>query len=94
VVTYFYPEDLDSAARAPVLLDMLLTHSSEVILSNMRKASRLTLRIVKSLYPQADLDAIGEGFTVTCTKEEPNKLVEDSIMMATQVIEMLRVDMS
>jgi hypothetical protein len=60
----------------------------------MRKASSFTLRIVMSFYPQADLDAIGEGFTVTCTKEEPNKLVEDSIMMATQVIEMLRVDMS
>jgi hypothetical protein len=60
----------------------------------MRKASSLTLRIVKSLYPQADLDAIGEGFTVTCTKEKANKLVEDSIMMATQVIEMLLVDMS
>jgi hypothetical protein len=40
------------------------------------------------------LDALGEGFAVTCTEEEANKLVEDSIVMATQVIEMLPVDIS
>jgi hypothetical protein len=60
----------------------------------MRKASSLTLGTLKSLYPQADLDALGEGFAVTCTEEEANKLVEDSIVMATQVIEILPIDMS
>jgi adenine/guanine phosphoribosyltransferase-like PRPP-binding protein len=59
----------------------------------MRKASKLTLRILKSLYPRADLDTVGEGFMVTCTEEEPNKLVEDSTVTMTRVIEMLPVDM-
>jgi hypothetical protein len=45
----------------------------------MRKASSLTLWILKSLYPQADLDAVDEGFVTTCTKEEDDKLVEDFI---------------
>jgi hypothetical protein len=93
-MAYFYPEDLDSAARASVLLDMLSTRSSKVILSNMRKAPSLTLWILKSLYPRVDLDTTNEGFVVTCTEEEANKLVEDSVVMETQVIEMLPVDMS
>jgi hypothetical protein len=53
----------------------------------MRKASRLTLRILKSLYPRADLGAAGEGFAATCFNDEANKLVEDSTMMVTRVIE-------
>jgi hypothetical protein len=77
-----------------VLLDMLPTHSREVILSNMRKASSLTLGILKSLYPRADLDAAGEGFAATCSEDEANKLVEDSTVTATRVIEMLLIDMS
>jgi hypothetical protein len=72
---------------------MLLTRSREVILSNIRKTSILTLRILKSLYPQANLDVAGEGFVVTCSEDKGNKLVEDSTVMATQVIEMLLVDM-
>jgi hypothetical protein len=60
----------------------------------MREASSLTLRILKSLYPWVDLDAAGEGFTVTCTKEEADKLVEDSAETVTRVIEILPVDMS
>jgi hypothetical protein len=72
---------------------MLLTRSREVILSNIRKTSILTLRILKSLYPQANLDVAGEGFAVTCSEDKGNKLVEDSTVMATQVIEMLLVDM-
>jgi hypothetical protein len=31
--------------------------------------------------PQADLDAVGEGFAVTCSNEEALKLVEDSAVM-------------
>jgi hypothetical protein len=87
----------DSAARAPVLLDMLPTRSREIILSNMRKASSLTLWVVKSLYPpppRDDLDMDGEGFVVTCTKEEVSKLAEDFTVTATRLIEMLSVNMS
>jgi hypothetical protein len=39
------------------------------------------------------LDVAGEGFAVTCSEDKGNKLVEDSTVMATQVIEMLLVDM-
>jgi hypothetical protein len=96
VVAYFYPWDLDSdsAARAPMLLDMMPTQSREIIISNMRKASNLTLGIFKSLYPQADLDAAGEAFAATCIKEEAEKLVEDSVDTAARVIKMIPVDMS
>jgi hypothetical protein len=54
----------------------------------------LTLGILKSLYPQADLDTVGEGFTMICTNEEVLKLVEDSTVTADRVIEFLLVDMS
>jgi hypothetical protein len=60
----------------------------------MRKTSSLTHRVMKSLYPRDDLDAVGEGFMVTCTEEEANKLVEDSTMKVTQDIKMLPIDMS
>jgi hypothetical protein len=36
----------------------------------MKKSASLTLGILKSLNPQADLDAAGEGFAVTCSNEE------------------------
>jgi hypothetical protein len=45
----------------------------------------LTLRILKSLYPRANLDATDEGFAVTCTDEEALKLVEDSAMMVDRI---------
>jgi hypothetical protein len=54
----------------------------------------LTLGILKSLYPRADLDAVDEGFTATCTDKEALKLVEDFAVTAGQVIDMLGVDMS
>jgi hypothetical protein len=54
----------------------------------------LTLRILKSLYPCADLDVAGEGFAVTYSDKEALKLVEDSSVMVGQVEEMLGVDMS
>jgi hypothetical protein len=44
--------------------------------------------------PWAALDAVGEGFVMTCIEEEARKMVEDSIVTATQVIEMLPVHMS
>jgi hypothetical protein len=75
VVVYFYPQDSDTASRTPELMDMLLTKSREVIASNLRKASSLTLGILKSLYPKVDLDAAGEGFMATCSKGEATNLV-------------------
>jgi hypothetical protein len=60
----------------------------------MRQSMSLTLCILKSLYPWADLDAAGEGFAVTCSDEEALKLVEDSAKIAEQVVDMLGVDMS
>jgi hypothetical protein len=54
----------------------------------------LTLGILKSLYPQADLDAVSEGFVATCSEEEALKLVKDSAKTVSQVVDMLGVDMS
>jgi hypothetical protein len=93
MVVFFYPKDSTLAARAPQLLDGLPTWARRVILANMRQSTSLTLKILKSLYPRANLGAAGEGFTVTCTEEEANKLVEDSIMTTSQIMEMLLVDM-
>jgi hypothetical protein len=50
--------------------------------------------ILKSLYPRADLDAAGEDFVATCSNEEALKLVEDSAMIASQIVDMLGVDIS
>jgi hypothetical protein len=63
------------------MLDGLPMRSQEIILTNMRQLTSVTLGILKSLYPQADLDAVGEGFAVTCSNEEALKLVEDSAVM-------------
>jgi hypothetical protein len=60
----------------------------------MRQSASLTLGILKSLYPQADMDAAGKGFTATCSDEEAMKLVEDSAVTARQVIDILGVDMT
>jgi hypothetical protein len=60
----------------------------------MQQSASLTLDILKSLYPHANLDAAGEGFTVTCTDKEALKLVEDSAVITRQVVDMLGVDMS
>jgi hypothetical protein len=35
-----------------------------------------------ALYPRPDLDAMGEGFTVTCSDEEALKFVVDSAVIA------------
>jgi hypothetical protein len=63
------------------MLDSLPTRSQEIILTNMRQSASLTLGILKSLYPRADLDMAGEGFVVTCSDEEALTLVEDSGVM-------------
>jgi hypothetical protein len=63
------------------MLDSQPTRSQEIILTNMRQLASLTLRILKSLYPWANLDVAGEGFTVTCSDKEALKLSEDSAVM-------------
>jgi hypothetical protein len=58
----------------------------------MKQSTSLTHRILKLLYPQADLDVAGEGFATTCTEEEANKLIEDSAVTTDQVMELLPVN--
>jgi hypothetical protein len=58
----------------------------------MKQSTSLTHRILKLLYPQADLDVAGEGFAATCTEEEANKLIEDSAVTTDQVMELLPVN--
>jgi hypothetical protein len=93
-IAFFYPSESSSDTRAPQMLDSLPNQSQEIILTNMQQLTSLTLGILKSLYPQADLDVVGEGFVVTCTDDEALKLVEDSTVIAGQVVDMLGVDMS
>jgi hypothetical protein len=76
------------------MLDSLPTRSQEMILANMRQSVNLTLGILKSLYPQADLHTMGEGFTVACSDEVALKVVEDSAVTVGHVVDMLGVDMS
>jgi hypothetical protein len=93
-VAFFYPGESSSKVRPPQMLDSLPTQSREIILANMQQSTSLTLGILKSLYPRANLDAAGEGFAVTCSDEEALKLVEDSTKTAGQVVDMLGVNMS
>jgi hypothetical protein len=60
----------------------------------MRQSASLTLGILKSLYPQADLDVAGEGIAVSCIDEEALKLVKDSAKTTGQDVDMLGVNMS
>jgi hypothetical protein len=93
-VAHFYPDESSSNVRAPQMLDSLSGRSQEIIFANMRQSASLTLGILKSLYPRADLDVAGEGFTMTCSDEEALKQVEDSAKTAGQVVDMLGVNMS
>jgi hypothetical protein len=87
-VAFFYTGESSSEARSLQMLDSLSSRSQEIILANMRQFVSLTLGILKSLYPQADLDTAIEGFMVTCSDKEALKLVEDSAIMAEQVVDM------
>jgi predicted exporter len=60
----------------------------------MRQSTSLTLVILKSLYPQAKLYMTGKGFMATYTEDEANKLIEDSVVTMSQIVEMLVVNMS
>jgi hypothetical protein len=65
-----------------------------MILANMKQSTSLMLGILKSLYPRANLDVVGEGFMASCADEEALKLMEDSAVMADRIVDMLPVDMS
>jgi hypothetical protein len=94
VFAFFYPNDFSTAVWAPQMLDSLLTRSWEITQANMKQSASLTLEILKSLYPHADLDAAGEGFVATYSDEEALKLIEDSAMTSGHIVDMLTVDMS
>jgi hypothetical protein len=70
------------------MLDSLPTRSQEIILANMKQSTSLTLGILKSLYPQADLDVAGEGFAGTCSDDEALKLVEDPAVTVEHIVDM------
>jgi hypothetical protein len=76
------------------MIDSLSTSSREIILANMRHSASQTLEILKALYHRADLDVVGEGFTVTCNDEGALKLIKDSAVMVGQDVDMLGVEMS
>jgi hypothetical protein len=92
-IAFFYPGESSTRKHAPQMLHCLPRRSCEIILTNMKQSASLTLGILKSQYPRADLEVAGEGFTVTCSDEEALKLIEDSAMMAGHIIDMLPVDM-
>jgi hypothetical protein len=60
----------------------------------MKQSASLTLGILKSLYPHANLDTASEGFAVTCSDDEALKLVENCAVMAEHIVDMLPVDVS
>jgi hypothetical protein len=93
-MAFFYLGESSSGTRAPQMLDNLLTRSQEIILTNLKQSACLTLSILKSLYPRANLDVAGEGFATTCSDKEALKVIEDSAMTAGHIIDMLGVDMS
>jgi hypothetical protein len=93
-VAFFYTGESSSRTPAPQMLDSLPTRSREIILANMRQLASLTLGILRSLYPRADLDTAGEGFAATYSDEEALKLIEGSGMTVGHIMHMLGVDMS
>jgi hypothetical protein len=70
------------------MLDNLPTRSREIILTNMKYLGSLTLGILMSLYPRADLNMAGEGFTATCSDDEALKLIKDFAVTAERIIDM------
>jgi hypothetical protein len=93
-IAFFYPGESSTGTHAPQMLDSLPTRSQGIILANMKQLASLTLSILKSLYPRADLDAVGKGLATTCSYEEALKLVDDSAVMVGHIVDMLGVDMS
>jgi hypothetical protein len=48
-------------------LDGLPTRSREVILTNVKQSTCLTLEIMKSLYPPTDFNVVGDGSDLVST---------------------------
>jgi hypothetical protein len=94
VVSFFYPKDPSSDTRILQLLYGLPNWCQEVILAKMKQAVSLTLGILKSLYPRADLDAAGDDFVATYIGKDALKLVEDSALTVDRIVDMVPVDMS
>jgi hypothetical protein len=92
-VSFFYPKESFAVAYAPQLLNGLLTRCREVIFANMRQAVSLTLKILKFLYPRANLDVVSEGFAATCNDVDALKLMDDSAMTIDHILDMVPVDM-
>jgi hypothetical protein len=93
-VSFFYPKDPSSDAQTPQLINVLPNRCRDINLANMKQAVSLTLSILKSLYPRADLDVAGDGFVMTYTGEESLKLMKDSAFTADRIIDMVHIDMS
>jgi hypothetical protein len=93
-IMFFYPGESSTRTRAPHMLDSLPSRSWEIIHTNIKQTTSLTLKILKSQYQRVDLDMVGEGIKVTYSDEEALKLVEDSAMMVGDIVDMLPVGMS
>jgi hypothetical protein len=93
-IAFFYPVESSTGTRAPQMLDNLPLRLWEISLANMKQSASLTLGILKSLYPRANLNVTSEGFATTCSDEEALKLIEDSAVIAGHIVDMLSVDMS
>jgi hypothetical protein len=92
MIAFFYPGKSCTGTHAPQMRDSLPSRLWEIILANMKQLVRLTLEILKSLYPRADLDVTSEGFVATCSDEEALKLIKDSVVTVGHIIDMLPVD--
>ena len=77
--------------KVPELLIAVTDKTRELMKKRMLRASSLTLGILKSLYPRADLDVAKEGFARDCDQARASKLVKDSVAAATEIIEMIQI---
>ena len=91
VVSYFYSGQAHTASQLPELLTTVPEKTRELMKKRMLRASSLTLGILKSLYPRANLDIAGEGFAKNCEPMQASQLVKDSVAAATEFIEMIKI---
>ena len=91
VVSYFPSDQAHAASQVPELLSAVPDKTQEQMKKRMLKASSLTLGILKSLYPRANLDVAGEGFAKDCESAQASRLVKDSVAAATEIIEMIKI---
>ena len=91
VVSYFHSGQAHTASQVPKLLAAVPNKTRELMKKRMLKASSLTLGILKSLYPHANLDVAGEGFAKDCEPARASQLVKDSVTAATEIIEIIQI---